>query len=229
MSGKNYYEVLQVPRTAADEDIKKAYRRLALKWHPDKNPKKQGEATKKFKEVSEAYEVLSDENRRRRYDIVGHDSLTNGNGPSNQDDFSSDFSSFFSGFDFRTPNDVFRDFFGEEEEDPFVRLDRMSANVNSMCDRLDNLIDKYASSQLSKPSQSTSSSLARKPASSNLPLKKGKGKAVESSFYQSSKTTQIVNGKKTVKEKLIENGKETITVYENGVLKSKTVRDVRNK
>ncbi|CAN7997449.1 unnamed protein product [Ixodes pacificus] len=56
----DYYTVLSVPRNASTDDIKKAYRKLALKWHPDKNPDKKEEAERRFKEISEAYEVLSD-------------------------------------------------------------------------------------------------------------------------------------------------------------------------
>jgi curved DNA-binding protein CbpA len=60
MAGKDYYEILELPKNASEGDIKKAYRRLALKWHPDKNPDNGKEAEKRFKEISEAYEVLSD-------------------------------------------------------------------------------------------------------------------------------------------------------------------------
>lgn len=60
MTGKNYYEMLELSSNATESDIKKAYRKLALKWHPDKNPDNQKEAEKRFKEISEAYEVLSD-------------------------------------------------------------------------------------------------------------------------------------------------------------------------
>lgn len=56
----DYYRVLEITKSATNSDIKKAYRKLALKWHPDKNPDNQEEANRKFKEISEAYEVLSD-------------------------------------------------------------------------------------------------------------------------------------------------------------------------
>lgn len=55
--GVDYYKVLQVPRNATDEDLKKAYRKLAMKWHPDKNPNNKNEAEAKFKQISEAYDV----------------------------------------------------------------------------------------------------------------------------------------------------------------------------
>jgi len=71
MSKRDYYQVLDVPRSAGEADVKKAYRRLAMKFHPDRNPDDH-EATDKFKEVKEAYEVLSDASRRAAYDQFGH-------------------------------------------------------------------------------------------------------------------------------------------------------------
>ncbi len=67
---KDYYEILGVPRTASEAEIKNAYRRLALKYHPDKN-KGSKEAEEKFKEIANAYSVLSDTKRRKAYDLGG--------------------------------------------------------------------------------------------------------------------------------------------------------------
>jgi DnaJ-class molecular chaperone len=70
---KDYYAVLGVPKNAAEKDIKSAYRKLARKWHPDANPTNQKEAEEKFKDIQEAYEVLSDPEKRRKYDVLGSD------------------------------------------------------------------------------------------------------------------------------------------------------------
>lgn len=71
--GKDYYKTLGIPKGSTDEDIKKAYRKLALKFHPDKN--KSPGAEEKFKEVAEAYEVLSDKKKRELYDKYGEEGL----------------------------------------------------------------------------------------------------------------------------------------------------------
>jgi DnaJ-class molecular chaperone len=71
MNFKDYYAILGVPKSAAQKDIKSAYRKLARKWHPDANPKNPKEAEEKFKELSEAYEVLGDPEKRKKYDVLG--------------------------------------------------------------------------------------------------------------------------------------------------------------
>jgi len=71
MAKLDYYEVLGVPKSAQDDELKKAYRKLAMQYHPDKNPG-DAEAESKFKEINEAYEVLSDGDKRARYDQFGH-------------------------------------------------------------------------------------------------------------------------------------------------------------
>jgi DnaJ-class molecular chaperone len=71
MNFKDYYAILGVPKNAAEKDIKSAYRKLARKWHPDANPKNPKEAEEKFKEISEAYEVLGDPEKRKKYDVLG--------------------------------------------------------------------------------------------------------------------------------------------------------------
>jgi DnaJ family protein B protein 4 len=79
--GKDFYAILGVPRTANDADLKKAYRKLAMKWHPDKNPNNVEAAQAKFQEISEAYAVLSDPKKRQIFDQYGEDGLKYGGPP----------------------------------------------------------------------------------------------------------------------------------------------------
>src|SRR2546422_10418502 len=100
---RDYYEVLGVTRTAAVEDIKAAYRKAALKWHPDRNPENKSESEVKFRECTEAYSVLSDAQKRQIYDTYGHAGLSSSAG---------------QGFDntvFQDFHDIFGDFFGFED------------------------------------------------------------------------------------------------------------------
>ncbi len=68
---KDYYQILGVPRNASDEEVKKAYRKLAMQYHPDRNPKREKWANEKFKEINEAYGVLGEPQKRRQYDQFG--------------------------------------------------------------------------------------------------------------------------------------------------------------
>jgi len=76
--GKDYYKILNVPKNASEADIKKSFRKLAMKWHPDKNPGNKEEAEKKFKDIAEAYEVLSDKKKREVFDQYGEEGLKGG-------------------------------------------------------------------------------------------------------------------------------------------------------
>lgn len=111
---KDYYRILGIPRNASDDEIKKAYRKLAMQYHPDHNPRKEKWANEKFKEINEAYGVLGDPEKRRQYDQFG----TVGNvgdifgSPftrSTFEDLMKDFGGSGLGFDFL--DNVFGDFF----------------------------------------------------------------------------------------------------------------------
>lgn len=105
MAKRDYYEVLGVSKSATKEEIKKAYRQQALKWHPDKNPGN-AEAEDKFKEAAEAYEVLSDDAKRQRYDQFGFSGLGGSGGGGNYSGFSN-IEDIFSAF-----GDIFGGHFG---------------------------------------------------------------------------------------------------------------------
>lgn len=104
---KDYYGILGVEKSATPKQIKKAYRKLALKWHPDKNIDNKEAAEEKFKEISEAYQVLSDPDKRRLYDSGGFD-------PNRPNSGRADFSHFHDfgdfGFQFKDPFEMFKEF-----------------------------------------------------------------------------------------------------------------------
>ncbi|KAI4296808.1 hypothetical protein L6164_036731 [Bauhinia variegata] len=130
--GVDYYKVLQVDKKANDEELKKAYRKLAMKWHPDKNQNNKKQAEAKFKEISEAYEVLSDPQKRAIYDQYGEEGLKGGVPPPDAGG-----ASFFQTgdgpttfrFNPRNANDIFAEFFGSST--PFGGMGGMRGGSRS--------------------------------------------------------------------------------------------------
>lgn len=272
MTGQCYYEMLELTTTATESDIKKAYRKHALRWHPDKNPDNQKEAEKRFKEISEAYEVLSDKKKRDIYDKYGKEGLSrsSGNGGHNGGSgrsgqrFEFEFDPFSFGgfggsggngnadFHFRSPHDIFEEFFG----------------TKNIFDIFENNMFNGGQHSFRRPAQNGQSNQAKRQRAQTQHVNpqhlSGHHNAMMQSFFgfpdmnqfgfgapaagfssfsafssggnggrsgggvvkSTSKSTKVVNGKKYITTKIVENGVETVTVEEDGVMKSKTVNGV---
>ncbi|XP_065269477.1 dnaJ homolog subfamily B member 2 isoform X1 [Emys orbicularis] len=204
-----YYEVLGVPRNASSDDIKKAYRKAALKWHPDKNPENKEHAERKFKEIAEAYEVLSDKGKRDVYDRYGKEGLMGAAGPGGPraDAGVPEFT-----FTFRSAHDVFREFFGGR--DPFADLfDEMLP------------FSELRGTGLRRPGPG--SFFSSFPASSDFfssSFSPGTDPGI--GFRSVSTSTTFVNGKRITTKRIVENGQERVEVEEDGELKSIHVNGV---
>jgi len=126
----DYYETLGIPRNANDAEIRRAYLKLSLKWHPDKNPGNP-EAEEKFKGISSAYAVLSDPSKKRQYDLFGSSSTSNA--PNFEGFSGEEFAQFTEFAENLDPMDVFEKFMDKMESetgtrDPVEMWDRMSAD-----------------------------------------------------------------------------------------------------
>ena len=125
MTEQDYYEILSVSKDASGDEIKKAYRKLAMKYHPDRNPGDK-EAENKFKEINEAYEVLKDEQKRAAYDRYGHEAFKQGAGMGGGNPF--------GGFEFNFGGGGFSDVFSDIFSEFMGGGRRSSASANSMAE-----------------------------------------------------------------------------------------------
>ncbi len=147
MTKRDYYEILGVSRDASESDIKSAYRKLAMQFHPDRNPGNK-EAEEKFKEAAEAYEVLADSEKRERYNRYGHAGLrgTGMHDFTNVEDIFSAFSDIFGGFG--TGGSIFDEFFGtgarqrRRSQSPGIRGTDLKINLRLTLEEISTGIEK---------------------------------------------------------------------------------------
>ncbi|XP_013375423.1 PREDICTED: dnaJ homolog subfamily B member 2 isoform X2 [Chinchilla lanigera] len=207
----SYYEILDVPPSASADDIKKAYRRKALQWHPDKNPDNKEFAERKFKEVAEAYEVLSDKHKREIYDRYGREGLTGaGTGPCRAEAGGGGGPGFT--FSFRSPEEVFREFFGSG--DPFAELFDDLGPFSELQNRGSRHSGPFFTFSSSFPGHSDFSS-------SSFSFSPGAG-----AFRSVSTSTTFVQGHRITTRRIMENGQERVEVEEDGQLKSVSINGV---
>ncbi|NP_001311580.1 dnaJ homolog subfamily B member 1-like [Nicotiana tabacum] len=128
--GLDYYNVLKVSRNASEEDLKRSYKRLAMKWHPDKNSQNKKEAEAKFKQISEAYDVLSDPQKRQIYDVYGDDALKSGQFASASPTSAGSNARGFR-FNTRDAEAIFAEFFGGSGSNSGAGVGRKAAPVEN--------------------------------------------------------------------------------------------------
>jgi len=257
MSNQEYYDILGVTKSATEAELKKAYRKLALKWHPDKNPDNKDHAERKFKEISEAYDVLSDGDRRAVYDRYGKEGLTGdgrgggrGRGSSNYS-AGPEFDSTF--YHFRSADDIFKEFFAHDPFGDDILADFFGPSFHGAAQRQNRNGRRSRDQGFGGGHQMfgdlSSFSSSRSPfgggfghgfhddpffsqgmsggSSFSSSTSSSFGGGGGGSFKSTSTSTKRVNGRSITTKKTVENGKETVEVYENNVLTSKHVNGVQ--
>ncbi|NXH78428.1 DNJB8 protein, partial [Hydrobates tethys] len=210
----DYYRVLGLKKSASQDDVKKSYHKLALKWHPDKNPSNKEEAEKKFKAIAEAYEVLSDPQKRSLYDRSVKDSRSH-RGRSAMGGHNG---SFDSPYIFHDLEEIFREVVGGVNPfihvfwDPFDNIRNNGENWHrrSGRGRSSNLFSDLESFMPWSPGEQPTSSFAEDTAGPHT---------VRSVLT----TTEVINGKRITTREIIENGQKRTEVEEDGQLRSVTI------
>lgn len=210
----DYYQALGISQTASSDDIKKAYRQNALKWHPDKNPGNKEYAEKKFKEIAEAYEVLSDNYKRDLYDLYGLEGLMGtsiGSGLCPSSVGTPDFM-----FTFRDADEVFREFF--EGQDPFTDI---FDDLSSYGD-----LQEGVSPWVMQGGLTYSYCSYTAPGQTDFYTSFGPGAELGIGFNSVSTSAKYINGKRITTKRILENGQERLEIDEDGELQVAEMRDL---
>ncbi|GAB0194533.1 dnaJ subfamily B member 8 [Grus japonensis] len=214
----DYYKVLGLQKSASQDDVKKSYHKLALKWHPDKNPSNKEEAEKKFKVVAEAYGVLSDPQKRSLYDRSVKESRSR----RGRSAMGAQNSSFDSPYIFHDLEEIFREVYRGMDPfvhafwDPFDNIRNNGENWHRRSGRgrnsrlFSDFMESFAPWNSFSPSEQPTFSFAEDAAGPH-------------SVRSVLTTTEVINGKRITTRKIIENGQERIEVEEDGQLRSVTI------
>ncbi|XP_008940674.1 PREDICTED: dnaJ homolog subfamily B member 8-like [Merops nubicus] len=209
----NYYKVLGLKKSVSQDDIKKSYHKLALKWHPDKNPNNKVEAENKFKAVTEAYKVLSDPQKRLLYDRSVKESRI----PRGRSDTGGNNSSFESPYAFHDLDKIFSEDFGGMDThvpvfwDPFDNIRNNSENGHRTSGRgrssrlFSDFMEPFTTWDSFSPRKHSTASSAEDTAGQH-------------SVRAVITTTEVTNGKRITTRKIIENGQERTEVEEDDQL-----------
>lgn len=204
----NYYEVLNISKDADSKAISDAYKKLALQWHPDKNPDNIDEANKRFKQISQAYQILSDSTNRLRYDRS-----QKMDGRYDDDSFDSDDDEFESFYNFVRPEMLFRHFFRRNESNffPFFWAHDMDDDRNGGRRQQRNNAAEARRQQSDKAAEARRQEMRRE------------------NLAQKSCHIRTVNGKQWKTKTYYEDGNKIVERYEDGELISKQINGVPQK
>ncbi|XP_015730882.1 dnaJ homolog subfamily B member 8 [Coturnix japonica] len=198
----DYYKVLELQRSASQDDIKKSYHRLALKWHPDKNLANKEEAEKKFKAVTEAYKILSDPKKRSDYDRSIKETRSH-IGRSAKGDHNN---CFDIAYVFRDPKDIFKEAFGGTDLFNNIRNNGRGSSSSLFSGLMQSFMPFTSFSHNGQTFYSFTEE-------TSMPC----------SFRSVLTSTEVINGKRITTRKINENGQEKIEIEEDGRLRSVSI------